>query len=242
MNQRELYRFGATAVALMLLKPIHASETSVSTDAVTDPAMIRAAAERAVRASAGETNGNVTVTIDTLDGRLRLAQCQSPLQSFIVSNSLAGDRVTVGVRCDTSNRWTIYLGATVSTRMPVLIALRALATGAELDATSFSATTRQVPGLSNRYVSDPAQLTGQRLRRSIAIGEALSADALLTAPIVHRGQQITLLAHASGTDVRVTVVALADGKPDERIRVQNPSSQRIVEATVRSSQLVEVSL
>jgi flagella basal body P-ring formation protein FlgA len=74
------------------------------------------------------------------------------------------------------------------------------------------------------------------------MGEALDADALLTAPIVHRGQQLTLLARTSGMDVRVAVVALTDGKPDERIRVQNLSSQRIVEATVRSSQLVEVPL
>jgi flagella basal body P-ring formation protein FlgA len=126
--------------------------------------------------------------------------------------------------------------------MPVLVAQRALASGSLPDAAAFNVMTRRLPGLSNHYISDPAQLAGQRLRRPVAQGEALNADALLTAPIVKRGQQLTLLAHTAGMEVRVTVVALADGKPDERIRVQNPASQRIVEATVRSSQLVEVSL
>ena len=59
------------------------------------------------------------------------------------------------------------------------------------------------------------------------------------APVVRRGQELTLLARASGTDVRVTVIAMSDGRPDERICVQNPSSRRIVEATVRSCVLAE---
>ena len=62
------------------------------------------------------------------------------------------------------------------------------------------------------------------------------------AAVLHRGQQLSLLAHANGLDIRVQVVALADGKPDERIKNQNPSARRVVEATVRSAQLVEVSL
>ena len=50
----------------------------------------------------------------------------------------------------------------------------------------------------------------------------------------HRGCSITG-AHYRGC-------ALGEGKPDELIRVQNMASQRIVEAIVRSAQLVEVSL
>ena len=53
---------------------------------------------------------------------------------------------------------------------------------------------------------------------------------------------MTLLAHTAGMEVRVTVIALMDGKPDERIRVQNTVTQRVIEATVRSSQYAEVTL
>ena len=237
MNQRIFCRFGATAVAMLLLRPLHAADLGL-----TDPAAIRAAAEESVRAAAGTAATGLTINADTLDPRLRLAHCAAPLQAFIAGDGQLRDRTTVGVRCDADNRWSIYMGVAVSCEIPVLVAQRALPAGAVPEATAFTVVTRRLPGLSSHYMSDPAQLAGQRLRRPVAMGEALNADAVTIAPVVHRGQEITLLAHANGMDVRVTVIAMSDGRPDERIHVQNRSSQRIVEATVRSAQLVEVSL
>jgi len=234
---RAFYRFAATAVAMVLLKPLHAAESSY-----TDLNSIRAAAEHAVRAAAGAAGAQLIVDVGMPDARLRLANCPVPLSASIAGDGQLRDRTTVGVRCDTGNHWAIYLGVALASELPVLVAQRALPSGAAADPAAFTLVTRRLPGLSSHYISDPALLAGQRLRRPVAQGEALNADALLTAPVVKRGQQLTLLAHAAGMEVRVTVVALADGKPDERIRVQNPASQRIVEATVRSSQLVEVSL
>ena len=242
MNKRAVYRFGATAVAMMLLRPLHAAEPLPTNPELTDPVAIRAAAEQAVRVAAGTPTTGLFVRVDDLDPRLRLARCTSPLRAFVAGDGQLRDHTTVGVHCDAGNHWSIYLGVALSSEMPVLVAQRALANGAVPEVSAFTVVQRRLPGLSSHYINDPAQLRGQRLRRPVAMGEVLSADALLTAPVVHRGQELTLLAHASGMDVRVTVVALADGKPDERIRVQNPSSLRVVEATVRSSLLVEVSL
>jgi flagellar basal body P-ring formation protein FlgA len=237
MNQRVLHRFGATAVAMLLLRPVHAAEP-----AYTEAAAIRTAAEQAVRQAAGAAGDVLRVDVDAIDPRLRLAHCANALSAFVAGDGQLRDRTTVGVRCEADSRWSIYLGAALSSEMPVLVARHAMAAGSHPAADDFSVVTRRLPGLSSRYLSDPAQLAGQRLRRPVAMDEALNADSVAVAPIVHRGQEITLLAHGGGMDVRVTVVALSDGRPDELIRVQNPGSQRIVEATVRSSQLVEVSL
>ncbi len=237
MNQRAFCRFGATAVAMLLLRPLHAT-----TAAFTDATSIRAAAEQAVRTAAGPAATGLRIASDALDPRLHLASCAEPLRAFVAGDGQLRDRTTVGVRCDAGARWSIYMGVTLNSELPVLVAQRALPAGAVPAADAFSIVTRTLPGLSSHYLSNPAQLAGLRLRRPVAMGEALDADAVSIAPVVHRGQEITLLAHASGMEVRVTVIALSDGRPDERIRVQNPGSQRIVEAVVRSSQLVEVSL
>jgi flagella basal body P-ring formation protein FlgA len=240
MNQRTFHRFGATAVAMLLLRPVHAAEP-----AYTDAAAIRSAAEQAVRAAAGTPGvaGNVlNISVDTVDPRLRLAHCATGLHAFVAGDGQLRDRTTIAVRCESDQRWSVYLGAALSSEMPVLVARHAMAAGSQPVAADFSVVTRRLPGLSSHYLSDPAQLAGQRLRRPVAMDEALNADAVAVAPVVRRGQEITLLAHGGSMDVRVTVIALSDGRPDERIRVQNPGSQRIVEATVRSSQLVEVSL
>ena len=237
MKTEIAYRFAAAAVTLVLLRPVHAAAIEYQ-----DPADIRAAAELAVHKAAGTPAPQLQASADSLDARLHLAHCALPLRTFIAGDGQLREHTTVAVRCESASPWGLYLGVALSSQQPVLVAQRALARDTIPAAADFAPVVRRLPGLSSRYLSDPAQLAGQRLRRAVALGEALEADALLTAPIVHRGQELTLLAHAAGMEVRVTVVALADGKPEERIRVQNPASQRIVEATVRSSQLVEVSL
>jgi flagella basal body P-ring formation protein FlgA len=231
------YRFATVAVALVLLKPVHAAVTEFE-----DPSGIRSAAELAVRAAAAMPTAQLLVSVDALDPRLHLVRCASPLHAFVAGDGQLREHTTVTVRCESASPWSVYVGVALASQLPVLVAQRALARDAVPTAADFALVQRRLPGLSSHYIGDPAQLAGQRLRRPIALGEALDADAILTAPVVHRGQQLTLLAHASGMDVRAAVIALTDGKPDERIRVQNLASQRIVEATVRSAQLVEVSL
>jgi flagella basal body P-ring formation protein FlgA len=234
---KAVYRFAATAIAMLLLKPLHAADAGY-----TELGNIRAAAEQAVRSAAGNPGAGLIVSIDMPDARLRLASCAEPLRAVIAGDGQLRERTTVGVRCESGARWAIYLSAVLASESTVLVAQHALARGAVPLAGDFTTLSRRLPGLSNNYVRDVAQLAGQHLRRPVAQGEALTADALVTAAIVHRGQQLTLLAHTGGLEIRVMVIAMADGKPDELIRVQNMASQRIVEATVRSAQLVEVSL
>jgi flagellar basal body P-ring formation protein FlgA len=51
-----------------------------------------------------------------------------------------------------------------------------------------------------------------------------------------------LLAHAGGFEVRMVGTALGDGHESDRIKVQNQSSQRVVEGIVRSANEVEIPL
>jgi len=237
LKTRALFRFAATAVALMALRSVHAAAPVYE-----QPATIGKAAELAVRTAAGSGATGLIAIADAPDPRLQLPACANPLRTAVAGDGQLREHTTVAVRCETSTPWTLYIGVTLSTAAPVLVAQHALARDSVPTAADFTVVVRHLPGLSSRYVSDAAQLAGQRLRRPVAMGEALDVDALLTAAIVHRGQQLTLLAHAAGMEVRVAVIALMDGKPDERIRVQNTVSQRVIEATVRSSQYVEVTL
>lgn len=237
MNTRLLQRFALAALTLMLLKPLLASA-----DGYTDTALVRASAEQAVAQAVGPGATTLRLASDPLDERLRLAACAGPLVATLAGDGQLRERATVQVRCESGLRWSIYVAVNVASELPVLVAQHALPVGAAPQATDFSLVSRRLPGLSSRYVSDPAQLAGQRLRRPVALGEALPVEALALAPVIHRGQQLTLLAHAGSMDVRATVIALSDGRPDERIRVQNPGSQKVVEAVVRSGTLAEAPL
>jgi flagella basal body P-ring formation protein FlgA len=229
------------AIALMLALALAAAARAAPVD-LEDGQRSRESAEQAIRSATSTAATELVAVADPTDSRLRLARCASAPRAQIVGGGQVREHTTVAVRCEAGTPWLVYVSVAVSTDMPVLVARRALARDAVPTPADFSSVVRRVPGTSALFISDPAQLAGKRLIRPIGVGEALSADALLTTPVVRRGQQVMLLAHAGGMDVRVTVVALMDGRPEERIRVQNPTSLRVVEATVRSSELVEINL
>jgi flagella basal body P-ring formation protein FlgA len=228
------------AIALATLAALaHAADAGA---AALDAAAISAVAENAVRASAGAAANQLLLQSAPLDPRLRVAACDRALTGFLTDTSPLRFQTTVGVRCEGSVRWTIYTSVRVETQAPVLVARKPLARDDELNADDFRLETRRVPGLLSAYVTDVTALKGQRLRRALAVDDPLSFDALAPANLIHRGQSVVLVAHAGGLEVRMNGVALADGRASEHIRVQNTSSQRIVEGIVRSDTVVEAPL
>jgi flagella basal body P-ring formation protein FlgA len=207
---------------------------------------IRTAAERTVRS---QTAGNqlpgaslLTLQVAPLDSRLHVPACDRALTGIITNSGQVRAQTTVGVRCEGNVRWTIYTSVIVESQTTVLIARHTMPRDTELSAADFTVETRRVPGLASAYVAGFESLAGQRLGRAISGGDPLTVEALAPANLIHRGQQVTLLAHAGGLEVRMSGVALADGRVAQRIKVQNQSSQRIVEGVVLSSNEIEIPL
>jgi flagella basal body P-ring formation protein FlgA len=209
---------------------------------ITDPGAIGRAALDAVRAQAGDAAEALQLTAQPTDIRLRLSSCSQALSARVAGDGRLRQHVAVDVRCEGSARWSVFVSVTVESDAQVLVARRSLASGTEPVAADFEAARRRVPGVTTDYVGDTGVLAGRRLRRTLAPGDTLTLDALEAANLVHRGQQVVLLAHLAGIEVRVNGIALADGRQADRIRVQNLSSQRVVEGVVRSDSVVEAPL
>lgn len=206
-----------------------------------DPESIRAAAVAAVRARAGDA-GHLHVQAATLDPRLRLPLCTRPLVATPGGDGALRAEVPVSVRCAGDHSWSLYLVVRVEAELPVLVARRALPRDAAPGPDDFNVETRRVAGLASQYVGDVAALAGRRLRRPLGAGEPLALDALVVAPVVRRGAPVTLVARSATFEIRVAAVALADGRPEDHVRVQNAASQRVIEGVVRGPGLVEVPL
>lgn len=225
---------------------LNLAAASVAVSAVSAPvadiASLQSAAEQAVRREIPRGDGQLIVHAQSLDPRLRLAECDRPLSAAISGDGQARAHTTVAVRCDGEVHWTVYLSVTIDSEFSVLVANRSMARDAELVAADFDVMPRRLPGLTTDYVTRASMLSGQRLRQSIASGEALTLTAITPSNLIHRGQQVTLVAGAGDFQVRMNAVALSDGRLADRIRVQNLSSQRVVEGIVRSDNEVEVPL
>jgi flagella basal body P-ring formation protein FlgA len=99
---------------------------------------------------------------------------------------------------------------------------------------------RDLTTLPPGYLDDPAIAVGLTASRAIAGGAVLTNQQLLGTRAVQRGQTVTLVADAGGMSVRMAGRAMTDGLINQRVRVENLSSGKIVEGIARSEQVVEI--
>lgn len=220
-------------VALVAL-PLAASANVQSLEA------IRATAEAFVRSSLPEKSGKHYVTANQLDPRLRLDPCASPLEAFSQGTGMNSGRMTIGVRCPSANPWTIYVPITIEVETSVLVLRRPLSRRSRVELADVELQVRRVPGLATVFINDVASLKGHRLKRSLPVGTALTVDMLQPDVLVRRGQRVTLIAATGPVQIRAQGEALTEGAADERVRVRNVSSLKIVEGVVESSGVVRV--
>lgn len=227
------------ALALTLLPALLGAATPAAISSGDD---IRAAAQRLLEQRARTDGAASQITVAALDPRLRLSRCDQPLRASIAGDGQLRPVTTVAVRCEAPIRWSIYLRATVTTQLKVLTARHLLPRGTEITAADFELTPRVVAGTGSDALRSFEQLPGRRLRLPLESGAVLTIDKVEQAPVVRRGQTVTLLAKGAGLEIRVAAVALADGGPQQRIAVQNQSTHQVVQAVVRDASLVEVEL
>ncbi len=201
---------------------------------------IAATAEQHLRESIGTAAGRTRVIAGTLDSRHRLALCSQPLEAFLRRGTEVAARTIVGVRCSGEKPWKVYVPVDVVVTDAVLVARRTLPHGHALGADDFRIEQRDVSRQLSGYISSFDELSGQRLKNSLIAGRMLTPAMLQAAIAVKRGQTVTLTAKSAVVDIQMSGKALADGALNQRIRVENLQSGRVVEGIVRSREHVEV--
>ncbi|HTV80759.1 MAG TPA: flagellar basal body P-ring formation chaperone FlgA, partial [Steroidobacteraceae bacterium] len=78
--------------------------------------------------------------------------------------------------------------------------------------------------------------------RPLAVGTALTVEMFDADTVIHRGQQVTLVASGGAIEIRAAGRALGDAPAGARIQVQNLSSMTVVEGVVESADVVRVAL
>jgi len=201
---------------------------------------IKEAAEAFLREDVAGGDERYVPVAGHLDPRLRLAQCSEALDPYLQSGSKTSGRLIVGIRCRGTKPWNIYIPVHMAIMEDVLIAARPLSSGRALTAADLQLAKRDVSGLLSGYATDPSAVVGQRVKRSVAAGKVLTPSQLRPAILVERGQTVTLTVAGASLNIEMLGKALMDGAANQRIRVQNIGSGRVVEGLVRSAEHVQV--
>ena len=213
--------------------------TAVSATNWESPDRLARAAERAASAS-GAPDSTIKVHAQ-VDPRLKLPAC-GHYPKTRAPQSLRGTAVTVEVQCSQPSPWKLYVPVKVQQFAQVLVLSRAVQRGDTIRADMLSLQQRDLARLPYGYITQTSQAVGQQSKRHLMPGAAIRPQDLSARQLIRRGQQVTLVGRINGLEIRMSGKALADGQLQQRIRVENLSSRKVVEAVVRSAQEVEVLL
>ena len=198
------------------------------------------AAEDFVHQRYASHDARVTPVAGYLDPRLRLSNCDTSLEAFVRRGTKVSSRTVVGVRCAGGKPWKVYVPVNVIVTQAVLVAKRTLPRGTALTANDVIIEDRDVSMFRNGYLSSIDSLVDQRLKRQVEAGRVLTPSMLVADKLIRRGQAVTLIVSNDQINIRMAGRALSDGALNQRIRVENTNSGRVVEGIVRSREQVEI--
>jgi flagella basal body P-ring formation protein FlgA len=185
-------------------------------------------------------NDKQRLQIGPIQPGLQLARCDSEVKATQAPGFQVPGRTLIELSCEGHKPWRLFVPAKVIGTVPVVLAAHALITGTVLTAKDVSVAQHDMVGLPQGYLDDPAIAVGLTVSRAVSGGAILTNQQLLGTQMVQRGQSVTLIADAGGISVRMAGRALGDGLINQRVKVQNLSSGKVVEGIARSAQVVEI--
>ena len=201
---------------------------------------IRDAVQGFVEANVTTELGETVITVGELDGRLRLAPCELPLQPYFPNQVKPVGNITVGVRCEGAKPWSLLVQTRIEQFVEVVVAARPLGRNQTLARSDISLARSDISRLSGGYYATLEEADGMVLKRSVTAGMVLGTTMLTPAILIKRGEKVMIHAETGSISVRMEGQAQASGARGEVIAVKNLSSQQVVEAEVVAPGLVRV--
>lgn len=174
----------------------------------------------------------VDITVNNLDRRLRLAQCDRPLTMTINDPAYNGGSQTVHTRCEGSAPWAIYVPAQISLFRELPVATRNLERGEIVSSGDISLEVVNTSLVRQGQLADAGSIIGKEVKRPVAKGDPFRVAALDAPLVVKRGDPVEIKLEAGAITVNTMGVALGNGRIGERIRVKNGQSERTISARV----------
>lgn len=191
--------------------------------------------------SAGQPEVGIEYTISALDNRLALADCDQPL-TIEDKGQRNGQRINLRVSCQGANPWSIYVPVTLQIMRPVIVANRPIGRGERISAADLSTRRMDTGALAGAYFSNVNELVGQQARRVIAADDIVYDHSIEPPVVIKKGESVMVTAQTGSLSVKISGIAMTDGRKGEQITVKNRQSQRVLEAIVSGPGQVEVAM
>lgn len=180
--------------------------------------------------------GKVHISIDApLSGSL--PPCEAPEAFLPVGAPLRG-RVSVGVRCNGTPRWTRYVQARIAIIGTYQAAARQIEAGQALAAADTVVREADLASLPASVVVDASELVGRVAVNRIASGAPVRREQLREPALVQQGQTVKVVSRGQGFVVSTEGKAMARAAAGARVQVRTQGGQ-LVSGTLGADGTVE---
>jgi len=154
---------------------------------------------------------------------------------------LGSSRFSIIFTVDGKVRRNMSLTGRFEAMAPVAVAAADLAKGSLLSSQQIVMETRDITRFRKPCL-DPAQLEGRLTLRSIKAGSVVELSMVQVPPLIKKGEVVKIVLNQPGISLSTLGIARNDGGKDELIKVENISSNKILQCRVTAAGLVEVAL
>lgn len=180
------------------------------------------------------SNTEYKLTLGHFDNRLKLPLCTKPLEVFTRSNTVKPGRNSIGVKCNSLKKWTIYTPININLYKNILVLTQPIRRGKTFDNTMFKIEKRDISLLRSGFMTDPLSLINKQATRNLNSGSVLNKSNYTEPKLIKRGDTVTIQVNSQNLNISMTGIAVMDGKKDQQIKVKNIKSQQVVQATVKN--------
>jgi flagella basal body P-ring formation protein FlgA len=184
--------------------------------------------------------GEYEINLTPLDSRLNLPQCPDPLEVFTTTDVIKAGRTTVGVRCNTGKKWSIFTSAIIKTYQMVVVLSHPIQRGEIITRQHLAIEKRDVSNLREDFATQTEQIENKQATRQLDTGTILSLRNLTDPKLIKRGDKVVISTTKTGISIRMSGLAMMDGTKGQLIKIKNQNSGRIINATVIEPGLVSV--
>ncbi len=203
-------------------------------------ASIMEAARQHILDQSGDYPSPPEVEVGRLDSRLRLMRCDQPLESYTPQGKIGMGNITVGVRCNGTTPWSLFVPVSVKVMAEIVVAKRGMARGTILGPDDITMERRDIARLHRGFLEDTQAAVGKKLRQRVRRNQVLTPYQLDVPLTVKRNTRVLIQASNTTVQVRMMGKALQNGSLGQIIRVRNESSNKEIDAKVIAPGIVEV--
>lgn len=187
-----------------------------------------------------DTRQDHEISVNRLDNRLKLEKCSVPLEAYSHATSIEAGILSIGVRCNGQQKWSLFNSAKLTFYQSVLTLKHSLRRNSLIRQDDIVIEKQSTTHLRRGYFTDYPQIANKLTTRHLQAGTILNPAHLTTQKLIKKGEQVTILASSPSFSIKMPGRALMDGGLGEQIRIKNNKSKKIIEGTVIKAGIVSV--